>query len=86
MIGCEGAFIQSRAYQATTLLLFGFAISRLELSRQDNGESETGAGHGRGLDDANYGIDDPATQVGEILQCNRGRKLHDPFAIPVVMG
>ena len=86
VIGSEDAFVEPRAYQATPLLLFGFAIPRLKFSRQDNGESGAGAGHRRGLDDANRGIDDPATQVGQILQCSHGRKLHDPFAFPVVMG
>ena len=84
--GSEDVFIEPRANQATPLLLFGFAIPRLEFSRQDNGESGAGAGHRRGLDDANRGIEDPATQVGEIRQCNHGRKLHDPFAFPVVVG
>lgn len=83
VIGSEDAFIEPCAYHATPLLLFGFAIPRLEFARQYNGESGARAGHRRRLDDANRGIDDPATQVGEILQCNLGRKLHDPFAFPV---
>ena len=84
--GSEDAFIEPRDYQATPLLMFGFVIPRLEFSRQDNGESGAGTGHRRGLDEANRGIDDPATQVCKILQCNHGRELHDPFAFPVVMG
>lgn len=86
VIGLENAFIEPRAYQAARLPLFAFTIPRLEFTRQDSGGSGAGAGHGRGLDDANRGIDDPATQVGEILQCNHGRKPHDTFAFPVVVG
>ena len=87
VIGFEDAFMEPRAYQVTPLPLFGFTIPRLEFSWQDNGESGAGAGHRRCFDDANRGIDDSATQIGEILQCNHGRKLHDPFAAsPVVMG
>ena len=73
VIGSEDAFIEPHAYQSTPLLLFGFGIPLLELSRQDNGESGAGAGRRRGIDDANRGIDDPATQVGQILQCNHGQ-------------
>ena len=73
VIGSEDAFIEPHAYQSTPLLLFGFGIPLLELSRQDNGESGAGAGRRRGIEDANRGIDDPATQVGQILQCNHGQ-------------
>ena len=62
--GSEDAFIEPRAHRATPLLMFRFAIPRLEFSRQDDGESGARTGHRRGLDDANRGIDDPATQVG----------------------
>lgn len=68
VIGSEDAFMEHRAYHATPLLLFGFATTRLELSWQDNGESGVGAGYRRGLDYADRCIDDPATQVGKILQ------------------
>lgn len=44
VIGSEDAFVEPHAYQSTPLLLFGFGIPLLELSRQDNGESGAGAG------------------------------------------
>ena len=40
---------------------------------------------GASLDDTNRRIDDPGTQVGEILQCDHRRKLNGPFAFPVVV-
>ena len=46
VIGADNAFIESHAHQATPLLLFGFAIPRLEFSRQDDGEGGAGAGAG----------------------------------------
>ena len=61
VIGSENALIEHRGYHATRLLPFGFASPRLEFSRQYNGESGARAGHRRRLDDANRGIDDPAT-------------------------
>ena len=85
MIGADNAFIEFHVHRGTRLLLLGFAIPRLELSRQNNGKRGAGACHRGGLGDTNRGIDGPGTQIGQILQCDHGRKLHDPVALPVVV-
>ena len=67
--GSECTFNEPGAYQATPQLLLAFTIPRLEFSRQDNGESGSGTGHGWNLDDANRDIDEPRQRdvVAEII-------------------
>ena len=45
VIGAYNAFIEFHVHPGTPLLLLGFAIPRLELSRQNDGERGAGACH-----------------------------------------
>ena len=45
VIGADNAFIELHVHRGTPLLLLGFAIPRLELSRQNDGERGAGASH-----------------------------------------
>ena len=45
VIGADNAFIEFHVHRGTRLLLLGFAIPRLELSRQNDGKRGAGACH-----------------------------------------
>ena len=45
VIGADNAFIELHVHRGTRLLLLGFAIPRLELSRQNDGKRGAGACH-----------------------------------------
>ena len=82
----DDALLESRAHQTAPLLPFGFGIPGLEFAPQNDSKHGVGPSHRRGLGNPNGGVDDPGAKVGEILQRDHGRELHDPLAFPVVVG